>query len=94
MSFTSSNQKVPLISGLPGTPISLIAISCVCGPATKSASSSGPTARAQQVFSARQYLIAIIILHHDPGAAGADDVFRLNKGVLKRYRTFGCTGTY
>ena len=40
MSFTSSNQKVPLISGLPGTRITLIAIRRVSGPVVKSASSS------------------------------------------------------
>jgi hypothetical protein len=33
VSFTSSSQNVPLISGLPGTRITLIAISRVCGPA-------------------------------------------------------------
>jgi hypothetical protein len=40
VNFTSSSEKVPLITGLPGTRITLFAISRVCGPATKSASSS------------------------------------------------------
>jgi hypothetical protein len=30
-----------------------------------------PTAGAQQVFSTRQHLIVVIILHHNPGRAGA-----------------------
>jgi len=40
-----------------------------------------PAAGAQQVFGTCQHLIAIIVLHHNPGPTGADDVFRLNKGT-------------
>ena len=51
--FTSSSQKVPLIRGLPGTRITLIAISPVCGPVVKSANSSREPTGAQQVFGTR-----------------------------------------
>ena len=54
VSFTSSNQNVPLISGLPGTRITLIAISRVCGPVAKSANSFLPAAGIQQVLGTRQ----------------------------------------
>jgi hypothetical protein len=39
VSFTSSNQNVPLISRLPGTRITLTAISRACGPVAKLANS-------------------------------------------------------
>ena len=38
--FHIVSQNVPLISGLPGTRITLTVISRVCGPVAKSASSS------------------------------------------------------
>jgi hypothetical protein len=69
----SSNQNVPLISGLPGTLITLIAIRRVRGPATKSATCSrqpvvpsrssvlAKTCRAVEVFDYKPGSTALIM---------------------------------